>query len=79
MQIGEAFLLLLFCGLFAPYLAIGILWQKYKRDESGLDLIPNREFWRGLPELVKDGCRFSFNKAGGFKVQWAANARYEVL
>ena len=41
-----------------------MLFQKYKREESGLDLIPNREFWGALPALVKDGCRFSLGCIG---------------
>ena len=50
---GEAFLLVTFCGLTLPYFVFGVLFQKYKKGEVGLDVIPNRAFWRELPELVK--------------------------
>ena len=35
------------------YFVAGILFMKYKKEASGKDLIPNREFWTSLPGLVK--------------------------
>lgn len=81
MQWGEVFLLVTFCGVFAPYLVLGVLFQKYRRHESGFDLLPNRGFWSSLPGLVEDGVRHSLGcigrKAG---VQIAASyGSYEDL
>ena len=79
MEWGEVFLLITFVGLLLPYLLIGAAFQKYWRHESGQDLMPNREFWRGLPGLCTDGCRFSITKLLGFKIKWSLTSKYEEL
>ena len=38
----------------------------YKAKEArGVEAIPNIEFWRSLPGLIKDGCVFSWSKITG--------------
>jgi len=44
------------------YIVGGVAFQRFYRHESGLDLIPQREFWFGLPFMVKDGHVYTFNK-----------------
>ncbi|KAL6055247.1 mannose transmembrane transporter [Balamuthia mandrillaris] len=50
-------------GVVLVYLVGGVAYQKFRKRESGLHLLPNLEFWKTLPGYVKDGCVFSFNKA----------------
>jgi len=40
------------------YCVIGVFWRKTKIGSTGEGLIPNHEFWCGLPGLVKDGCNY---------------------
>ena len=42
-------------------------------------MLPNKEFWRGVPSLVKDGARFTFEKIVGTRVKWATLDKYETL
>lgn len=43
---------------FVVYLGAGA-YYKHKRGASGLDKIPNREFWKSLPGLVVDGVEYT--------------------
>lgn len=61
---GDVILIIFFCGVLLPYLVFGALFMKYRRGASGLDLIPNREFWMEVPGLIKDGFMFTIR---GFK------------
>jgi len=47
-------------GFFFLYLVIGaaVKWKVYGADPKSLDMIPNLEFWKDLPFLCWDGCRF---------------------
>lgn len=42
-----------FFVLVTVYLISGVLFMKYKRNESGIGLLPNRNFWVDLPALIK--------------------------
>jgi len=58
---GDVFLILFFVGGFL-YIVIGMA-VKYKRyDSRGVDMIPNIDFWRDLPSLIKDGMVFTWTK-----------------
>ncbi|XP_033639296.1 uncharacterized protein LOC117299851 [Asterias rubens] len=50
------------CILFSVgvilYLVIGILFLKFVRGSEGKEVIPNFEFWKDFPLLVKDGVLF---------------------
>ena len=37
----------------ASYFIVGILWNKYRRGATGMEVIPNLSFWQDLPNLVK--------------------------
>jgi len=56
---GSVFLIIFFCGFFV-YFAAGIGWNAY-HGATGVEMIPNVEFWKDLPFLVKDGFMFVFN------------------
>jgi len=61
---GSVFLILLFV-FAAVYLIGGVAYNKFQRHESGLELIPNIEFWREFPGLVQDGVVFVVHKVRG--------------
>jgi len=58
---GSIFLILFFVTAFV-YFVGGVLFNKYRRGLSGVEMVPNIGFWRDLPGLVRDGCVFSWNK-----------------
>nr|XP_002126668.1 putative mannose 6-phosphate receptor-like protein C530.09c [Ciona intestinalis] len=60
---GSVLLIIFFVLLFV-YLVGGILYNRYKNEETGLDMLPNKEFWASLPGLIADGIKFIF---GGCK------------
>jgi len=55
------FLVLFFLGV-AAYIAIG-MYVNYRRGiPIGIEAVPHLNFWRELPGLVTDGCRFSVHR-----------------
>jgi len=42
------------------YIIFGCIYKSKKLDTKGTESCPNVEFWRDLPSLVRDGCRFTF-------------------
>lgn len=53
-------LLIVFFALLLVYLIAGVLIKRYKMGvESVPEVIPNYEFWAGIPSLVKDGVIFT--------------------
>lgn len=58
---GWAFIIFLIC-VTAVYVIAGCLFKHYKQGTQGLESCPNVDFWRDLPALVKDGCKYSMNK-----------------
>jgi len=51
--------------LVVVYLVVGILWNKFREEKEGVDLLPNVEFWTSVPGLVKDGAVFTKEKISG--------------
>jgi len=37
------------------YLIAGVIYNRYRREKRGVELIPNLDLWVSLPSLVKDG------------------------
>lgn len=72
---GSIFLLLLFFG-FLFYFIIGGALLYFLRGASGLELIPNIDFWRELPGLVKDGTLFVFS---GCNINYVSNDVYDKI
>jgi len=58
---GSVFLIILFVGGFC-YLAGGIAYKYQVKGTRGIEMIPNLDFWRQLPKLFMDGCRFTLAK-----------------
>ena len=58
---GDVFLIIFFVGGFS-YIAIGMLIKRQRFQAQGWDLVPNIDFWRELPSLMKDGFRFVYQK-----------------
>lgn len=51
-------LCIIFTVLVVVYFVGGILFQKFGRGATGIELIPNYGFWSDFPILVKDGFLF---------------------
>jgi len=60
-EVGWIFIIILIIVVFL-YLAVGVVYQWKKNHATGLELIPNHEFWRETPGLFKDGCLYAFRK-----------------
>lgn len=52
-------LLILFFTFLVIYVIGGILWNGYCQGASGMEMLPNIEFWRDFPALITDGARFT--------------------
>ncbi|XP_067122300.1 uncharacterized protein [Centruroides vittatus] len=52
-------LLIVFFTFLVIYIIGGIIWNGYCLGASGIELLPNLEFWREFPALVTDGARFT--------------------
>jgi len=62
---GWVFVIIVLVGA-TVYLLVGILVKwKVMHAEPGPELIPNIDFWRELPGLLKDGCFFVKGKLTG--------------
>jgi len=61
---GSIFLILLLC-LAVVYIVVGVLFNKFKKQATGIELIPNVEFWTSIPGLVRDGFMLIINKIRG--------------
>ena len=54
--------LLIFTMGSMSYLSIGSYRNKYINQKTGVEILPNINFWKNIYGLVKDGCFFSFSK-----------------
>jgi len=61
---GSIFLIIILC-VSVTYFVGGIIFNKVKNNAAGVDMLPNHEFWLGLPGLVADGFRFVIGKFRG--------------
>eukprot|EP01118_Nematostelium_gracile_P010918 TRINITY_DN3832_c0_g1_i1.p1 TRINITY_DN3832_c0_g1~~TRINITY_DN3832_c0_g1_i1.p1 ORF type:complete len:235 (-),score=36.05 TRINITY_DN3832_c0_g1_i1:32-736(-) len=62
---GGSILLIILLVLVVVYLIGGIVFNKYKRGLSGVQLIPNLAFWGSIPGYVRDGFKFLIGKCRG--------------
>jgi len=58
-------LIIVAAGTLVLYFIIGAIVKYNVYNASGLELIPNVEFWTGLPGLVKDGVMFIYGSITG--------------
>lgn len=63
---GWFFIIFLLVGALL-YVALGCLYKTKKVGTTGMESMPNIEFWRSFPGLVKAGCMFAKSgcKGGG--------------
>ncbi|CAF3188455.1 unnamed protein product [Rotaria socialis] len=59
---GGAVLLIIVVVLVFIYLITFMSFNKFKREATGLDILPHRSFWISLPGYSKDGVIFIFQK-----------------
>ncbi|CAF1099877.1 unnamed protein product [Rotaria sordida] len=57
---GAIFIIILFV-LIIIYLVCGILYNRYKQNQTGLAVIPNLSFWLLLGGMFVNGCKFTWN------------------
>lgn len=69
------FLIGMSLGAFALYFVIGVIY-KAVRGARGIDLIPNVDFWKDLPLMIRDGIVFTFTCGRG---SLSGASRYEDL
>ena len=62
---GGSIILILALVILVLYCGAGISYNVFKKNESGLDVIPNYAFWVSLPGLVLDGLKFTYAKITG--------------
>jgi hypothetical protein len=62
--IGIVLIVLSVCGL-VTYFVVGIIIKRVKFDKTGLEMIPNYNFWKDLPFLIKDGVLFVYHSIAG--------------
>jgi len=58
---GWVFVIILLVSFFV-YCAAGIAFMRIRKGATGAAMIPNVEFWKELPGLMKDGCIFTYRK-----------------
>ncbi|MES1916707.1 MAG: hypothetical protein MHM6MM_008504 [Cercozoa sp. M6MM] len=74
---GWVFILILFISTLVYCLA-GAAYKAKRHGARGVEAVPNIDFWRDLPGLVKDGCKFTVAKLRG-KSTDAATGNYETF
>jgi hypothetical protein len=55
---GGSVFLIVFFVLLSVYILGGVL-MNYRAGKQGIELLPNLEFWRGIPSLIVDGFKFA--------------------
>jgi hypothetical protein len=61
MSVGWILIIVLAVGT-TFYCCVGTIYNMSQFGTTGVDSIPNSEFWRDLPSLVVEGCRFVCHK-----------------
>ncbi|KAH3720319.1 cation-dependent mannose-6-phosphate receptor-like [Dreissena polymorpha] len=51
-------MLIIFFSLLLAYFLFGVTFNRFGRNQTGSDVIPQKAFWISLPTLVKDGSLF---------------------
>lgn len=53
------FVIIVLCGL-TVYFVAGIIILRFVQHKEGREIVPQHEFWFGLPGLVIDGLKYVF-------------------
>jgi len=72
---GWTFVVLVLVG-FSLYCGLGTLYNVKRNNLQGTEALPNSAFWKDLPDLVKTGCKFSYEKAKELKEKYSGNGGY---
>jgi len=75
---GSIFLILLLV-FFVLYIVGGMIYKSKRLGATGADTCPNVEFWRALPGLVTDGCKFTWHKLRNVTNRSSAASQYDKL
>lgn len=51
--------------LVIPSYLIRVSYNKFRGEKEGIELIPNIDFWRAVPELVVEGFQFTISTIKG--------------
>lgn len=55
-------LIIIFFSVLVVYLIAGVAFNKYHRQNTGKEIVPNVSLWTSLPGLIKDGVMFCVSK-----------------
>jgi len=55
---GGSWLLIILAVGVVIYVIAGVIFNKVKLDKSGVELLPNWEFWKEAPFYARDGAQF---------------------
>lgn len=72
---GWTFVILVIVG-FSLYCGLGTLYNTKYHDKKGIEALPNSKFWVELPELVKIGCKYSYEQAKKLKSKYDGHYGY---
>eukprot|EP00010_Vexillifera_abyssalis_P001476 CAMPEP_0201560150 /NCGR_PEP_ID=MMETSP0173_2-20130828/78118_1 /ASSEMBLY_ACC=CAM_ASM_000268 /TAXON_ID=218659 /ORGANISM="Vexillifera sp., Strain DIVA3 564/2" /LENGTH=243 /DNA_ID=CAMNT_0047974587 /DNA_START=1855 /DNA_END=2587 /DNA_ORIENTATION=- len=61
---GSIFLITISC-CFVAYMLAGMGWKYHKYQATGVEMVPNIDFWREFPGLVKEGAMWTWGKITG--------------
>ncbi|KJE91000.1 hypothetical protein CAOG_02209 [Capsaspora owczarzaki ATCC 30864] len=64
---GGSILLIIFFPTVFAYLVGGMIFKRTRSGASGVEMVPNIDFWREVPGLIKasDGFKFTFRCGSG--------------
>ena len=60
------------------YMSVGIALGKHA-GRSGMETVPNREFWKAVPGLVGAGCAHTFGRSSAIRKALVSYNSYEDL
>ena len=72
---GWTFIIFIIFG-FSAYCGLGVLYNTKYNNLKGAEAIPNSKFWKEFPDLVKEGCQFSYVKAMEMKNKYYSGGNY---
>ena len=56
-----------------------VAFAYFRQNKRGKELIPNPDFWSSIPGLVKDGCKFSYEKARSLTSRGGSSGGYQPV
>ncbi len=62
---GGSIFIIILVVLIIVYVVAFVIFNKFKRQATGIDMLPHRTFWISLPGLARDGGKFLVAKVTG--------------